>query len=73
MDDTELARAATRLLEIAAGALRAVPANTWLAGQVEGYLDRWTARGRCPADDPLAGFTGPTCLRSNGTQGDEPS
>jgi glutamate--cysteine ligase len=73
MDDAELARAATRLLEIAVGALRAAPANTWLAGQVEGYLDRWTARGRCPADDPLAGFAGPTSLRSNGTQGDEPS
>ena len=73
MDDAELARAANRLLEIAVGALRAAPATTWLAGQVEGYLDRWTARGRCPADDPLAGFTGPTSLRSNGTQGDEPS
>ena len=35
------------------------PDHTWLAGQVEGYLERWTARGRCPADDPLAGFDRP--------------
>jgi glutamate--cysteine ligase len=73
MDDAELARAATRLLEIAARGMRGVPANAWLAGQVEGYLERWTARGRCPADDPLAGFTGPTSVRNNGIQGDQPS
>jgi glutamate--cysteine ligase len=73
MEDAELARASTRLLQIAVDALHAMPDHTWLAGQVEGYLDRWTARGRCPADDPLAGFADPTSLRSNGNQGDEPS
>jgi glutamate--cysteine ligase len=74
MDDAELARAAVRLLEIAVSSLRRSPDNTWLAGQVEGYLQRWTASGRCPADDPLAGFTGPTGVHSsNGSQGDQPS
>jgi len=31
-----------------------------LANQVEGYLERWTARGRCPADDPPPGIDGDT-------------
>jgi glutamate--cysteine ligase len=73
MDDPDLATAATRLLEIAASALRDTPGHTWLAGQVEGYLERWTARGRCPADDPLAGVTGLSSVHSNGNLGDEPS
>ena len=53
MDDPTLAKAAGAVLEAAARALRRAPDNAWLAGQVEGYLELWTARGRCPADDPL--------------------
>jgi len=30
------------------------PRDRRLAGQVEGYLERWTARGRSPADDTVA-------------------
>jgi len=73
MDDAELAGAATRLLEIAATALRETPDHSWLARQVEGYLERWTARGRCPADDPLAGVAGLSSVHTNGNLGDEPS
>jgi glutamate--cysteine ligase len=73
MDDVELSQAATRLLEIAATALHCAPEHTRLAGQVEGYLERWTARGRCPADDPLAGSTELSSVHSAGTLGDEPS
>jgi glutamate--cysteine ligase len=58
--DPALAAAAAQVMEIAAAALRRRPANTTIAGDVEGYLERWTARRRCPADDnsdsaPLAG------------------
>jgi glutamate--cysteine ligase len=73
MDDAELAGAATRLLEIAATALRETPDHSWLARQVEGYLERWTARGRCPGDDPLTGITGLSSVHSNANQGDEQS
>jgi len=73
LDDVELSAAATRLLEIAATALRGRPDHTWLAGQVEGYLERWTARGRCPADDPLTGSTELSTVYGNGNLGDEPS
>jgi len=50
--DHELFRSANGVLQTAIGALRRDPANSELAAQVEGYLERWTARGRCPADDP---------------------
>ena len=50
--DPELARAATTVLEIAAGRLRSESATARFADQVEGYLQRWTLRGRSPADDP---------------------
>jgi glutamate--cysteine ligase len=73
MDDVELAGAANQLLEIAAATLRGMPDHVWLAGQVEGYLERWTARGRCPADDPLAELTDLSSAQSNGNLGDEPS
>ena len=47
--DPALQAAATGCLEAAAGALGATP----LGEAVAGYLDRWTSRGRCPADDLL--------------------
>jgi glutamate--cysteine ligase len=53
----ELRRSATGVLLAAVGALRRDPANGLLADQVEGYLERWTAQGRCPADDPPPGIT----------------
>ena len=46
------ATAADRILQVAAAALHRRPDHGELAGQVEDYLERWTARGRCPADDP---------------------
>jgi glutamate--cysteine ligase len=51
LDDVELCRAADRTLGLAAAALRRRPDHGQPAAQVEAYLDRWTARGRCPADD----------------------
>lgn len=51
LDDPAVAIAATGVLEIAATALRRRPENTPIAKEVEAYLERWTARGRCPADD----------------------
>lgn len=53
LDDAELARAATRTLHAAAASLEGTK-QAWLAQDVAGYLDRWTTRGRCPADDPPA-------------------
>ena len=50
--DAELRRAAGRTFRAAAAALHRRPDNARLAQQVEAYLDRWTAQGRCPADDP---------------------
>jgi glutamate--cysteine ligase len=52
LDDGDLRRAANRTLQAAAGSLRRQSDTAQLAGQVEGYLERWTAQGRCPADDP---------------------
>ena len=60
LDDKALARAATAVLQAATEALRRSQDNHRLAGRVEGYLEKWTARGRCPADDPPgAPLTGP--------------
>ncbi len=50
--DPTLARAATEVLAAAADGLRRDPAAARFADQVEGYLQRWTLRGRSPADDP---------------------
>lgn len=51
--DDDLRRAATRVLAAAAGQLRATVRTSPLGDQVEAFLDRWTLRGRCPADDVL--------------------
>ena len=51
LDDPKFARAAVNVLEIAAAALRLESSTVTIAGQVDAYLERWTARGRCPADD----------------------
>jgi glutamate--cysteine ligase len=53
MQDPLLARAASGLLELAAGVLSRDARGRRFAGQVEGYLERWTARGRSPADDAM--------------------
>jgi len=53
MQDPLLAKAATGLLELAAGVLSRKPRDRRFSGQVEGYLERWTARGRSPADDAI--------------------
>jgi glutamate--cysteine ligase len=57
MSDPLLASAAVRLLELAATVLAREPRDRRLAGQVQGYLERWTARGRSPADDTVADRT----------------
>ena len=54
--DPPLRRAAGTCLEAAADALRRDPGTTGLAGGVEAYLERFTARGRCPADDVLDAY-----------------
>lgn len=50
--DPALARAAIAVLTAAAASLRADGATARFAGHIEAYLDRWTLRGRSPADDP---------------------
>jgi glutamate--cysteine ligase len=84
VDDPELGRAANDVLLAGAAALRRNPETAALAADVEGYVERWTARGRCPADDPpdpaFAASPGSRTVRRhhdqgrNGRhQGDEPS
>ncbi|WP_395728964.1 ergothioneine biosynthesis glutamate--cysteine ligase EgtA [Nakamurella sp.] len=50
--DPDLARAAVAVLGTAVDSLRTDGATARFADQVEGYLQRWTLRGRSPADDP---------------------
>ncbi len=50
--DPVLARSAGAVLTLAAEILHRRPDTARFAGQVEGYLQRWTLRGRSPADDP---------------------
>ena len=50
MDDPEIARAARETLLIAAASLERAHQSR-PARDVHGYLERWTDRGRCPADD----------------------
>lgn len=51
--DPDLRRAATLVLEAASAGLHGAPATASLGAGLEAYLDRWTRRGRCPADDLL--------------------
>jgi glutamate--cysteine ligase len=53
--DPGLRRAARGVLEAAASSLRADPRTAAAAPAVEAYLEHWTARGRSPGDDLLAG------------------
>ncbi|MGS0688615.1 ergothioneine biosynthesis glutamate--cysteine ligase EgtA [Nakamurella sp. GG22] len=76
--DQALRRAANEVLLAGAAALRRNPDTVSLAEQVEGYIERWTARGRCPADDPpdlnsTASSTTASLTDSSRHQGDEPS
>jgi glutamate--cysteine ligase len=50
MDNPEIARAARETLLIAASSLERTKLSR-PAQDVHGYLERWTDRGRCPADD----------------------
>ena len=56
--DPELFRAANGVLGAAVHALRLNPENAELTSRVEDFLERWTSRGRCPADDPPSGIGG---------------
>jgi glutamate--cysteine ligase len=49
--DRALGRAALTVLSGAAEALRRLPGHEPLAESVERFTDRWTSRGRSPADD----------------------
>jgi hypothetical protein len=62
-------------MRVAAAALDRRPDHQYLATQVEAYLERWTARGRCPADDPPEAGNGQSANDQITTseQGDEPS
>lgn len=53
LTDPELRTAADRLLAIAATALDHEPGTRSLARLVDDYRTRWTAHGRCPADDTV--------------------
>jgi glutamate--cysteine ligase len=48
-----LARSARRCFAIALDALERADAESATVEVVAGYADRWTSRGRCPADDRL--------------------
>ena len=49
--DREMRRAAQGLLVLAADRLSQDPASDLLAPHVHAFLERWTCRGRSPADD----------------------
>ena len=80
LDRRRAAAGRDRTLRAAAASLRRDPSTAPLAEQVEAYLQRWTDRGRCPADDPtpsLSELTNTdltnTDLTNRTVQGDEPS
>jgi glutamate--cysteine ligase len=56
--DPALRRAATGVLTAAVAALAARPDWRPAATLTKAYLDRWTTRGRSPADDALESFEG---------------
>lgn len=65
VQDPALGRAAIQVLTTAAEALRGDPAGARLADPIEQYLQRWTLRGRSPADDPpVAAGREPACDES---------
>ena len=49
--DRAIGRAAETVLASAAEALRRLPGHQHLAEPVERFAERWTSRGRSPADD----------------------
>lgn len=51
LTDPQMGHAADHLLRAAAAALDRSPTTRGLAVLVDEYRDRWTSRGRCPADD----------------------
>jgi glutamate--cysteine ligase len=53
LDDPALARAALGVMTAARDGLRRLRAPAELVGEVEAYLERYTARGRSPADSQL--------------------
>ncbi|MGZ4456997.1 MAG: ergothioneine biosynthesis glutamate--cysteine ligase EgtA [Nocardioides sp.] len=53
LDDPALADAARVVLDAAAGALPRLGTDPALTALVDGFADRYTRRGCCPADDPL--------------------
>jgi len=73
MADPDLSTAANRVLQAAATALARRPGTALFATQVEGYLERWTARGRCPADDPPGATIAGPQMSSAPSRGNEPS
>jgi glutamate--cysteine ligase len=52
--DPALRAAALACFTAALDALTRLPAHPDLLAQVEGYIERYVARGRCPADDALS-------------------
>jgi glutamate--cysteine ligase len=69
VSDTDLFRSANSVLLTAVDALRRDRTNDPIADQVESYLERWTARGRCPADDPPPGSGANGGSANHGTAG----
>ncbi|SNT57841.1 glutamate--cysteine ligase [Asanoa hainanensis] len=61
LSDPQLATAALSCFEAAAAALDRAGAGKQIRGAVETFIERYVARGACPADDPVppAAFTEP--------------
>jgi len=70
MTDPALARAATAVLGAAADSLRGDEGTARFADHVDGYLERWTLRGRSPADDPPGSATAEHACDENATLGE---
>jgi glutamate--cysteine ligase len=70
MADPALARAATAVLGAAADSLRGDEGTARFADHVDGYLERWTLRGRSPADDPPGSATAEHACDENATLGE---
>jgi glutamate--cysteine ligase len=70
MADPALAGAAATVLGLAADSLRGERATARFADHVEGYLQRWTLRGRSPADDPPGTATAEHACDENAALGE---